>query len=284
MEVGIGIVLGIVGVGIAAGYGFGVSRGQNSGTAEAHSEIDQRLRSFTKAVARGRAPEELAPGSPEEELQRALESGWAPREAEREKALRDAIGRVSSVLNNKIRRPLEGFDNRTGADELRERIGRALGAIEDMDFFITEPSDICETTDLGQLVQSVSREFVSDQNVGIRVALGDGGIRALVNAQTLLDALYLVLHNAARFGGGETVDLVLEKDGDRAKITVRDHGEGFSEEASQKAFDPFYSTSDEGLGLGLSHARKAVEVMGGKIELRNGLDGGGEVEVSFLAS
>ncbi|SVC91370.1 uncharacterized protein METZ01_LOCUS344224, partial [marine metagenome] len=32
MEVGIGIVLGIVG--IAAGYGLGVSRGQNTGVAD----------------------------------------------------------------------------------------------------------------------------------------------------------------------------------------------------------------------------------------------------------
>ena len=281
MEVGIGIVLGIVG--IAAGYGLGVSRGQNTGVADAHSEIDQRLRSFTKVVARGRAPEELTPGSPEEELQKALEHGWAPREAEREKALGDAVGRVSSVLNKSIRGPLNGFDNRAGADELREGISRALGAIEDMDFFIAEPSYICESTDLGQLVQRVSKEFVSDQNVGIRVALGDGGIRASVNPQTLLDALYLVLHNAARFGGGKTVDLMLEKDNGRARITVRDRGEGFSEEAFQGAFDPFYSTSDEGLGLGLPHARKVVEAMGGKVELRNGPGGGGEVEVSFPA-
>ncbi|MEE2906101.1 MAG: HAMP domain-containing sensor histidine kinase [Gemmatimonadota bacterium] len=282
MEVVIGIVLGIAG--IAAGYRFGFSRGQTAGSKEAHNEIDQRLRSFTEAIARGRAPAELTPGSPEEGLQRALEHGWAPREAERERALHDAIGRVSTVLNKNVRRPLNGFDDLAGADELRERIGRALGAIQDIEFFITEPSYICETTDLGQLVQRVSREFVSDQNVGVRVALGDGSIRASVNPKTLLDALYLVLHNAARFGEGETVDLLLEKDDGFVRITVRDRGAGFSEEAFQRAFDPFYSTSDEGLGLGLPHARKAVEAMGGKIELRNGTDGSGEVEVSFSAS
>ena len=71
MEVVIGIVLGIAG--IAAGYRFGFSRGQTAGSKEAHNEIDQRLRSFTEAIARGRAPAELTPGSPEEGLQRALE-------------------------------------------------------------------------------------------------------------------------------------------------------------------------------------------------------------------
>lgn len=62
---------------------------------------------------------------------------------------------------------------------------------------------------------------------------------------------------------------------------MRDRGKGFSEEAFRRAFDPFYSTSDAGLGLGLPHARKVIESMGGRIELRNVPDGGAEVEISF---
>jgi len=96
-------------------------------------------------------------------------------------------------------------------------------------------------------------------------------------------ALYLVLHNAARFGGGQTVDVTVSGNGGRATITVRDRGRGFGEEAFRRAFDPFYSTSDDGLGLGLPHARKVVEGMGGRIELRNVPDGGAEVELSFPA-
>lgn len=96
-----------------------------------------------------------------------------------------------------------------------------------------------------------------------------------------MDALYLVLHNAGRFGGGATIDLGVDQSGGRVVITVRDRGDGFSEEAFARAFDPFYSTSDGGLGLGLPHARKVVEGMGGQIELRNVPDGGAEVEISF---
>ena len=51
--------------------------------------------------------------------------------------------------------------------------------------------------------------------------------------------------------------------------------------AFKRAFDPFYSTSKEGLGLGLPHARTLIEGMGGRVELSNVPDGGAEVEVSF---
>jgi signal transduction histidine kinase len=77
------------------------------------------------------------------------------------------------------------------------------------------------------------------------------------------------------------VDLTVEESDGRAMIVVRDRGDGFSEEAFARAFDPFYSTSDVGLGLGLPHARKVIESMGGSIELRNVPDGGAEVEISF---
>ncbi|MEE2898605.1 MAG: HAMP domain-containing sensor histidine kinase, partial [Gemmatimonadota bacterium] len=87
----------------------------------------------------------------------------------------------------------------------------------------------------------------------------------------------------ARFGGGATVDLTVETRDGRALVTVRDRGEGFSEEAFKRAFDPFYSTSKDGLGLGLPHARTLIEGMGGRVELRNVPAGGAEVQVSFSA-
>jgi signal transduction histidine kinase len=98
-----------------------------------------------------------------------------------------------------------------------------------------------------------------------------------------MDALYLVLHNAARFGGTATVDVSVLAESGSARIRVRDRGPGFSDEALRRAFDPFYSTAEDGLGLGLPHARRVVEGMGGRIELRNVAAGGGEVEISFPA-
>ena len=279
MDLSIAIVAAVV-LG-AIGLFVGRSAGRSAGVAEGRSDIDSRMRSLVGAVKRGQAPKGLVAGSAEAELQAALEQGWAPREAEREAALREAIGRVSAFLDTSVRAPLTGFGSDASAAELVERIDRALGSLQDLEFYIEEVSTASEGTDLVALAQGVAREFAADQQVGVRLRLGGGVIRREVNPSALMDALYLVLHNAARFGGGTKVDLTVEESDGRALIVVRDRGDGFSEEAFARAFDPFYSTSDVGLGLGLPHARKVIESMGGSIELRNVPDGGAEVEISF---
>lgn len=260
-------------VGCAAGVAVGRSSGRRAGLEEGRATglregRDEGVREGTeKARAQG--------------YEKGLTEG---RRGEREAALVEAIGKVSGFLHAKVRAPLAGVTEESDEAELRERIGRALGSLEDLDFFIRETTEAREGSDLTKLAQSVAREFAGDHDVGVRVMLGQATIRAEVNPAGLMDALYLILHNASRFGDGGTIDLTVEQLDRRAKIVVRDRGPGFSEEAFKRAFDPFYSTSDEGLGLGLPHARKIIEEMGGSIELRNMPDGGAEVEVSLPVS
>lgn len=293
MEIGIivGVVLAVVGfvagraggrsAALQEGHAAGREEGLAAGRAEGAAEAERSLRAVVDAVARGRRPKDVPPGSVVADLQKALEAGWAPREKERAHALREAVSRVSGFLAKSVREPLEGAKPDAESAELYERIQRALGSLQDLDFFVREPGLEAEGQNLPGLVQQVTREFAQDQNVGVRVALDGRPVRAKVNAPSLMDALYLVLHNAARFGGGATVDVTVVTEGDRAVVRVRDRGKGFTDEAFQRAFDPFYSTTDDGLGLGLPHARKVIEGMGGTITLRNVPDGGGEVEVSF---
>jgi signal transduction histidine kinase len=279
MELAIGAVAAVVAGGI--GLFVGRSRGRSAGLAEGRGEADARVRSLIEAVKRGRPPKELAAGTAEAELHEALAEGWAPRGSERQAALREAVGRVSAFLDLRVRRPLADAADDVDQAELLDRIERALGALEDLDFFIEKTDGSSEGANLVSLAQRISREFASDQDVAVRLLLETGSVRAMVNPTALMDALYLILHNAGRFGGGTTIDLSVSESDGRAHIVVRDRGEGFSEEAFARAFDPFYSTTEDGLGLGLPHARKVIEGMGGSITLRNVPDGGAEVEITL---
>jgi signal transduction histidine kinase len=50
---------------------------------------------------------------------------------------------------------------------------------------------------------------------------------------------------------------------DAILVEVRDHGTGLVD--SQKAYEPFYTTKEKGMGMGLSICRSIVEAHGGRL-------------------
>ena len=137
MEIAIGVAAGAI---LAiAGFVLGRSSGRSLGLSEGASEAASRIKAVAESVARGQSPEDAPAGSPEAELHSALERGWSPREAERNVALVEAIGRVSTFLETNVRKPLIEAGEAAEADELRERIEYALGALSDIDFFLEKP-------------------------------------------------------------------------------------------------------------------------------------------------
>jgi len=61
--------------------------------------------------------------------------------------------------------------------------------------------------------------------------------------------------------------LDIDAGGRWVRIEVRDAGPGFTAEAAQRAVEPFFSTRNVGLGLGLAVTRKIIETHRGKIEI-----------------
>jgi signal transduction histidine kinase len=58
------------------------------------------------------------------------------------------------------------------------------------------------------------------------------------------------------------------------EIFVRDTGPGLSPEAQLRAFEPFFSTKKQGLGMGLAIVRTIVEGHHGSVQVENQKGGG----------
>lgn len=90
-----------------------------------------------------------------------------------------------------------------------------------------------------------------------------------------------LLKNAEEAGGPPGgVSLVLgPSDASTTRIMVRDRGHGMSAEVMKNALVPFYSTKENGTGLGLPLCREIVEAHGGALRLHGREEGGLEVVV-----
>jgi len=67
---------------------------------------------------------------------------------------------------------------------------------------------------------------------------------------------------------GGIVRLSCSREGDVAQFIVADNGPGIAPEIMKKLFSPFFTTKEQGTGLGLSEVHKIITAHGGKIEIR----------------
>jgi two-component system sensor histidine kinase CpxA len=98
--------------------------------------------------------------------------------------------------------------------------------------------------------------------------------------ELLRRAVENVLRNAIRHAPRDTdVEIKLARSNGQVVVDIRDHGPGVPEEALAQLFDAFYRVETDrnrtsgGIGLGLSIARRAVELHKGKIRARNAQPG-----------
>jgi signal transduction histidine kinase len=114
------------------------------------------------------------------------------------------------------------------------------------------------------------RERLQRARVQVLVSLADGLPEAALDTRLLKQALSNLILNAeaAMPDGG---DLMISTEPDKAglRIHVTDTGCGIPAEHLDKIFQPYYSTREGGLGLGLPTVRRILEAHGGDIQVHS---------------
>ena len=64
-------------------------------------------------------------------------------------------------------------------------------------------------------------------------------------------------------------------------ITITDPGCGFDPRNQKEVFEPFYTTKENGTGIGLTIAKKIIEDHNGKIELKSDKEIGTVVSITL---
>ena len=226
--------------------------------------LDADLRSGQAGGGDAESPAEV------KAVRERLSSGWMPVREESAQTL----SRLAQFLQTAVVKPLIQALHARGRG-VRPRIQQALDAIEDIGS-CEDPGSESKPGRPGR--SGVARDYQDAFKVEVRLDVPEAPVVCRIDQDVAQDAVYATLANAGHHGGGEPVEVSVRGEGGAARLTVRDSGEGFSEEALARATEPFFSTVPGSLGLGLTHARHVIQAHGGTLAVRNHR-GGGEVEV-----
>src|SRR5271155_1504424 len=122
------------------------------------------------------------------------------------------------------------------------------------------------------IVQAVTRHRAGAERSGCRLESSiEGGVCALLDALAVEQIADNLLSNAVKYGAGEPIEVSLACDGTTARLTVRDHGIGISEEDQARIFGVFERAvtrrEEGGFGIGLWVVRNLVDAMHGEIHV-----------------
>ncbi len=124
--------------------------------------------------------------------------------------------------------------------------------------------------------QSISLGSVADEVLSVlearALAVGvalhrRGDATADVDPRRLTEALLNLVANALEASGpGDVVEISISESDGAARLVVRDTGRGMSHEVLERLGEPFFTTRNDGTGLGVLLARAAFAQHGGMLE------------------
>ena len=211
---------------------------------------------------------------------------------EREKLA--VVGRLSATMAHEIRNPLASISGaaqviRTGGlDEAGEArmidmiINQSRRASDIIEGYLEvarsgkarEESEIRLDMLIRGVVEGARNSYA--RNVEIRLhPMPETTIRG--REQRLLQVFENLLRNSAEALDSSSdgrIEIELVHRDDRVRVTLRDNGPGMPPETLARASEPFFTTKELGIGLGLYVARRVAEEHGGSVSF-SAVEGGG---------
>ncbi|GEJ58964.1 hypothetical protein AMYX_37050 [Anaeromyxobacter diazotrophicus] len=246
----------------------------------------------------------------EEALQRAREAAQRERQL---KAALEARDRFLDIASHELKTPLTSLELQVASlrrlgkvsaappvsdERVQSKCEVILRQVERLKVLINGLIDVGrissghlelsrEPLELGALVRVVlARSEEPVRRSGSEVTLrGAEAVHGTWDRSLLESVVAQLVSNAVKFGEGKPIEIALGTTGERAVLTVRDHGIGVPLADQGRIFERFERAVSErnygGFGVGLWVARQAIEAMGGRIAVDSQPGAGAEFRVEL---
>ncbi|MCD6379497.1 hypothetical protein J7M07_03525, partial [bacterium] len=206
-----------------------------------------------------------------------------------------ALGELSASVAHEIRNPLTGIattaqvlnDKLKGDKEKVKYLSVILGEINRLDNIIKSLLDFASPStlllaerSLEEIVQSsidLLREKADKKGVSLIIETKIINDRCVVDKDQIKQVVLNLSSNAIRacdFGGKLEIKISDSDKPDFVNIEFKDNGKGIDEKTADRIYNPFFTTSSDGSGLGLPISRKIIETHNGTIYHKNNTDRG----------
>jgi len=150
------------------------------------------------------------------------------------------------------------------------RAGEVVGRVRALIKKAPARKDAVEINDAILEVIALTRREAANNGISVQTQLAEGLPRVQgdrVQLQQVLLNLIINAIEAMREINEEERELLIgtRNEPDGVSVEVRDSGPGFASAALERAFEAFYTTKSDGLGLGLSICRSIIEAHNGRL-------------------
>ncbi len=218
-----------------------------------------------------------------------------------------SLGRMVEEIAHQIRNPIASIGgyttrlskslsgsakDRADLDHILKETNRLETILKRVEEYVRLPRPSFRPEKIRDVVESVLPELSKKgMEKGVSFRLETQGLRG--DGQVYMDAdlirrvLSHLLENSleavprTRAKSGKVIDISLADDGDTGSVSISDRGEGIAKKNLGLIFEPFFSTSPQRVGLGLTFVQRVMEEHRGRIRMDSSVKKGTTVTLYF---
>lgn len=182
-----------------------------------------------------------------------------------------------SVVIGEMRRDCTDPENQDNLDILNEQVRNCKRILDSL---LAHAQESNSELSLEEFIRTVLDEWqLLRPTVHYRFHVKGIQPSPRVRADLALRSALLNLLNNAADASPDEMDILLFWNDEQIRLEIHDHGPGLTPEAANRAGSAFFTTKQEGRGLGLFLANATLERLGGSVKLSNRDGGGATTEV-----